>query len=51
MDPPHPSRHASRRGVALAATAHARFILALVPREGAREYESPLEVVVYQVDE
>ena len=38
-------------GVALAATAHARFILALVPREGAQEYESPLELVVYQVDE
>jgi len=38
-------------GVALAATAHARFILALVPSQGAQEFESPLELVVYEVGE
>jgi len=38
-------------GVALATTTHARFIVALVPREKAREFDAPLELVVYQVGE
>jgi hypothetical protein len=38
-------------GVVLAATAGARFVVALAPRLDAREYEVPLQTVVYQVIE
>jgi hypothetical protein len=37
-------------GVALAATRDGRFIAALAPRPDAKDYESPLEPVVYRVD-
>lgn len=36
-------------GVALAATASGRYVVALRPRSNAREYETPVEVVVYTV--
>ncbi len=37
-------------GVALAATRDGRFIAALAPRPAAKDYESPLEPVVYRVE-
>jgi len=36
-------------GIALAATATGRFILALAPRQKAGQYDHPLELVVYTV--
>jgi GNAT superfamily N-acetyltransferase len=36
-------------GIALAATAGGRFILALAPKLRPREYEAPMELVVYEV--
>lgn len=36
-------------GVPLAATRNGRFVLAVAPREGAKQYESPDHAVVYRV--
>ena len=36
-------------GIALAATATGRFILALAPRQKAGQYDHPVELVVYTV--
>ena len=36
-------------GVPLATTRHGRFVLAIAPREGARQHESPDHAVVYRV--